>query len=326
AWRGAMWMLGEHPILGVGQGAFRAEYGQARVALTEQGVRFFREQRQVFFTNAHSDLLDSAAEWGLSGLLALTWAAGIAARNLRRRWRRPEAEGEGPPEPDPAVDFEIAAIASLGVLCLTYFPLHLGLLAYPWLLFLGGLLSGPAPERPAASEAQAGRRSSRGRPWAVMAALILLLAGASALRFEKARQLIGANRLLAASEATIFQAASRVEGSLPPALLRRNLEWLRQASQLDPAEVGVPLAEGGQYCLMQRYQAAERAYRRALKLEMRGEIYANIARCRLASGDREAALEAIDQAVLLDHTQRRTFKDILTIENQRRRKESAAGM
>ncbi|MEO1084482.1 MAG: O-antigen ligase family protein, partial [Acidobacteriota bacterium] len=99
AWRGAAWMLEQHPIVGVGHGAYRAEFGPARLELSAEGVTFFRGQKQVFFTNAHSDFLDALAEWGLLGAAVLMICAFFFVRHLRRRWRL-EADAEvarGPP-------------------------------------------------------------------------------------------------------------------------------------------------------------------------------------------------------------------------------------
>ncbi|MEM8997793.1 MAG: O-antigen ligase family protein, partial [Acidobacteriota bacterium] len=87
AGRGAAWMLGQHPIVGVGPGAYRAEFGPARLELSAEGVQFFRGQKQVFFTNAHSDFLDALAEWGLLGAAVLALCGFFFVRHLRRRWR-----------------------------------------------------------------------------------------------------------------------------------------------------------------------------------------------------------------------------------------------
>ena len=145
--------------------------------------------------------------------------------------------------------------------------------------------------------------------------LTLLIVAAGWVRFEQARQRLGASRLVAVAEASAVQAAST---RVAPTVLRRNLELLRRAGDMDPAEVAVPMAEGGHYFLLQRYDAAVRAYRRAAALEMRSEAYANLARVYLQRGERRAALAAIDRAIALDHTQRRVFRDVLRQERQRR--------
>ena len=330
AWRGALWMLEQRPVLGVGHGAFRAEYGPARFELTQRGVTFFRGQKQVFFTNAHSDALNAAAEWGGLGVLAMLFSGAVFVLVLKRRWSSPS---RAPPEADDAEpaeagseesaaeskrriaerDLELAALAALVVLCSTYFPFHLGLLAYPWLLFLSGLMA--APKTRTAAETVAPRPLKIRR--VVMFALVLGFLSVAWLRFGEARDLLGASRLVAVAEQSILQTAQG--GQVPPALLRRNLELLRRAGEMDPAEVGVPIAEGGHFFLLERHDAALRAYERAAKLEERAEIYANIGRVHLAAGRRAEAIEAIEYAVTLDHTQHRAFGDILLEEKRRRR-------
>lgn len=124
-WRAGTWMWREHPLLGVGHGAYRAEYGTAKLALVAEGTNFYRRQQQPYFANAHSELVEAAAEWGLVGLMALAWALFVLARQLR-----------APAEPLGERALLRAAVVSLGVLALTNFPLRLALVAYPYLLVL----------------------------------------------------------------------------------------------------------------------------------------------------------------------------------------------
>ncbi|MEL7061816.1 MAG: hypothetical protein AAGN46_17450, partial [Acidobacteriota bacterium] len=100
-------------------------------------------------------------------------------------------------------------------------------------------------------------------------------------------------------------------GTVTALLLQQHLDILRQAEEMNPTAVGVPIARGGQYYLLRRYAAAERAYRAALELEPRGEIWANLARTHLAAGDREAAHAAAERAMVLDHNQQRFLSSIL---------------
>ncbi len=129
-WRTALWMLREQPLTGVGHGAYRSEFAPAKLALLEQGVRFYTGLMEVGFANAHNELLETGAEWGMPGLLALAWAFWVLLAALRRAGRTPE---------DRALAW--AGTAALGVLSLAAFPFHIALVAFPALLFLSWVSS-----------------------------------------------------------------------------------------------------------------------------------------------------------------------------------------
>ncbi len=123
-WRAAWAMLWRSPATGVGQGAFRAEFADTRLALEAQGVPFYAEQQQVILATPHNEALSVAAEQGLPGLLALGWAITtlcVAARRVR------DANSRA---------LVWAGIAALAMLSLVSFPLHVASIAWPWLLFL----------------------------------------------------------------------------------------------------------------------------------------------------------------------------------------------
>ncbi len=82
-WRAAVWMLGRHPVLGVGQGAYAAEFGQAKLDLSSRGVAFYGSQ-YPFFGNAHNDVLELGADLGLAGLAALAWGLWVLVGAARR--------------------------------------------------------------------------------------------------------------------------------------------------------------------------------------------------------------------------------------------------
>ncbi len=186
-WRAALWMLGEHPWAGVGQGAYRAEFAPAKLALLGRGVAFHSGQQQNF-ANAHDEPLEVAADLGFPGLLALGWALAVMVPAARARRpvaasRRAPAAGPGASGKsgavtgDPAVAmpgaeaspgaaapagaglaprqeraagaFAAAGLVALSVLCLVDFPLRVALVAFPALLFVAWVL------RPAAAAAAA---------------------------------------------------------------------------------------------------------------------------------------------------------------------------
>jgi O-antigen ligase len=137
-WRTAVWMLREHPLTGAGQGAYRAEFAPAKLALLEQGVKFFPGLKEAGFANAHNELLEAGAEWGIPGLLALAWALWVLLAALTTRGGR---AGRGPE--DRALAW--AGTAALGILSLVDFPFRIALVAFPALLFLSWVLTVEEP-------------------------------------------------------------------------------------------------------------------------------------------------------------------------------------
>jgi len=122
-WAAAAWMFRQHPLGGVGHGAYRAEFADARLALLDQGRSFASSGASLAFANAHNDLLEVAAELGLLGLAALGWGllgVGRSARALGGH-RRP---------------LVLAGLVAAALLALAGFPFETALVAYPWLLFL----------------------------------------------------------------------------------------------------------------------------------------------------------------------------------------------
>lgn len=120
-WRAAVWMFREHPWTGVGHGAYLPEFTTAKLALLDRGTPFYTNQVQPVFANAHNEVLEVAAEWGIPGLAALGWGLWTLFAALRRR----------------ANALAWAGTAALAVLCLAHFPFRLALVAFPALLFLG---------------------------------------------------------------------------------------------------------------------------------------------------------------------------------------------
>jgi O-antigen ligase len=147
-WRAALWMVEEHPLTGVGVGAFRTEFIPAKTALLRDGVVFFAEQMNVVFANAHNDLLEVAAETGLPGLFALLFGLVLLARRLVRRQRREKARPGAPAEaPTGSAAATVstalawAGLVGIGVLSLANFPFRIAIALWPICLFLAWLLS-----------------------------------------------------------------------------------------------------------------------------------------------------------------------------------------
>ena len=136
-WRAAVWMLREEPLTGVGHGAYRAEFGTAKYALWEQGVAFYRSQHRVYFTNAHSDVLEAFGEWGLPAGAVLLWGSWMLIRGLRRLARSRERTGG---EHD-QVELMSAGLVVLAILAWTNFPFRIALVAYPAILFMSWIFA-----------------------------------------------------------------------------------------------------------------------------------------------------------------------------------------
>ena len=83
-------------------------------------------------------------------------------------------------------------------------------------------------------------------------------------------------------------------------VLYTNIELLRRAGQLDPLEIGIPIARGSQHYLLRQPQAAVEAYEEALRLEPRPEIYLNLGRALDLAGRREEASRAFFLASRID--------------------------
>jgi O-antigen ligase len=122
-WRVAVAMLQRAPIVGVGQGAYRAEYADTRLALEARGVPFYREQQQVILATPHNEALSVAAEQGIPGLLALAWAVWWLFQSTVRLTDTSQRA------------LAWAGISALAILCSVSFPLHVASVAFPWLLF-----------------------------------------------------------------------------------------------------------------------------------------------------------------------------------------------
>jgi tetratricopeptide (TPR) repeat protein len=127
--------------------------------------------------------------------------------------------------------------------------------------------------------------------------LTLLLALALAGQTVRWRDRMEASRLLSTAEALTLGVAA---GRVPSLAVGDNLVALRKAAALDPLEVGIPIARGSQYLLLDRPAAAEEAYLEALRLEPRSEVYLDLGRAQWMAGRREEALRNFGLAMHLD--------------------------
>ncbi|HEV8241183.1 MAG TPA: O-antigen ligase family protein [Thermoanaerobaculia bacterium] len=132
AWWVAERLLREHPLAGVGFGAYRAEFAAAKLRLMSEGVPFFAGHLNPSFANAHNEYLEVGADLGWPGLLALAWGAALT---LRAAWRARDRL----PGADRALCW--GGLVALALLALAYFPFRLAPVAFPALAFFGWLFA-----------------------------------------------------------------------------------------------------------------------------------------------------------------------------------------
>lgn len=128
--------------------------------------------------------------------------------------------------------------------------------------------------------------------------LAVLFLVAAFWQHARGRDRLRASALLREAEA--ISLGLLTAGQAPRAYLQQNIRNLRLAADLDPLEVGVPLALGSQFLLLSSPQAAAEAYREALAVEPRPEIYLNLGKALYLAGRKEEARENFDRAVALD--------------------------
>ncbi len=278
-WRAAVWMIGHHPLAGVGPGGYLPEFVPAKLALLDRGARFAPDPTLSVFANAHDEFLTAGAEWGIPGLAAVGWGLWVLLGTLRRL----------PPGERVLAG---AGTAALTVLALVDFPFHVALVAYPALLFLSWVL-----RRPDGGEEEESRQG--GLPAAPLAALLAgVLVLALLAQTVRWRDLALAGRLLGTVKA--LSLAMSGSGQAPPRLVAQNLEELRRAQPLDPVEVGIPIARGGQYLFfLHRPEEAAGSYREALALEPHPEAYMGLGKALWMAGRLEEARESLQRAVRL---------------------------
>ncbi len=142
AWKTAWWMLRENPWTGVGHGAFRVEFAPAKLALRDEKVRFYRFQHNTHFDNAHNEFIEAAASWGWPGVASLGWGIWVFAATGRRVGNAQRSD-ESPPgrvgREDRAV--ALAGLTALIVMAVTYFPMHIRLVSFPYLILIAAVFA-----------------------------------------------------------------------------------------------------------------------------------------------------------------------------------------
>jgi O-antigen ligase len=124
-WRGALDLIGRHPLLGVGLGNFEFAYPEVR------SVEEWRLSRRDVVDDAHNEYVHLTAETGLLGLAAFLWFLGRAARSARKVLGTPEGREEALPL--------VAGLAGLLLYAGFGFPFKDPTSGAYWWMFLGYL-------------------------------------------------------------------------------------------------------------------------------------------------------------------------------------------
>ena len=140
AWRVAARLLADHPLAGVGFGAYRAEFGPAKLRRLGEGTPFFTGHVNPSFASAHDEYLEVGADLGWPGLAALAWGIALVVRAVWRAGRRFAPA-------DRALAW--GGLVALALLALGYFPFRLGPVAFPALAWLAWLFAGESAEEAA---------------------------------------------------------------------------------------------------------------------------------------------------------------------------------
>jgi O-antigen ligase len=149
-WRAGIWMLAEHPLVGVGHGAYITRFADAKLALVEEGVPMFEGHNNPIFSNAHNEFIEVAAELGLPGLAVVGWMIGFLLHRCLRKFRESSTHEAGAALSERGeASFAIAAGVSVFVLAMGYFPMRIALTAFPIILVASWICSQeflPGPE------------------------------------------------------------------------------------------------------------------------------------------------------------------------------------
>jgi O-antigen ligase len=310
-WRAAVWMLGEHPVVGVGHGAYEAEFGNAKLALLARGVPFYPRHVFPMFVNAHNDLLEAAAEWGLLGLAALAWAVARLVACARRVGDLAGGGGRA------ASALAWGSLTAIAVLAMAHFPLRLALTAFPALVLFAWIFAAGRVEAPV--RRPSGGPSGKALFWVVLPLTLLALVAQG----DRVRDRLRASRILKGVQMVTSRGLEM--GGLPAPLLWAHVRLLGEAEELAPGSPSVPIAQGGQYLLLKRPEEAERSFRRALARGSRPEAWFGLGQAQWAAGERDAARDSFLRAVALNPRMRRDLPPIPGLERPEARRPAGAG-
>jgi O-antigen ligase len=131
-WRGALDLIGRHPLLGVGLGNFEFAYAEVR------SVEEWRLSRRDVVDDAHNEYIHLTAETGLLGLAAFLWLLGRAGRSAWHALGTPEGREEALPV--------LAGLAGILLYAGFAFPFKNPTSGAYWWMFLGYLSALTMPQ------------------------------------------------------------------------------------------------------------------------------------------------------------------------------------
>ncbi len=115
-WKVAKYMIEENPLTGVGFGGFKFDFALYKESLLSKGETFYKHHRYSYFTHAHNEYLQIAAETGLVGFLSLLYLIYTLLKKATLEY--------------------IPLLISLVVAATTFFVFHLAVITYPLSLAL----------------------------------------------------------------------------------------------------------------------------------------------------------------------------------------------
>jgi len=329
-WRMGVGVISDHPLLGVGPEGYRLAFPSVVDADYER-----RYTRRTTPDRAHNGALDTAAIFGLPGLVAyLTGTVFLVGRSWRAvQTRKPLLMGAGAAVTGYLVQqqflFPIAEIDVIfwllaGIVVATTGPMSevtkppivmaifLGSLSF--LALLGGVADVAADHRvadaqqnpliaPAATDQASSLRPDSIRYWLIAADARARNGDwpAAIGRIERALSISHLDPILLATKGRLLLAIAGSTGSDED--ISRVVGFYERLLETDPHNAQNLLRAGAAYSLAGSSAAAEEAFLRASDLAPTSAVpLANLARLYLDTGRLENALEAYESAVAIDPT------------------------
>lgn len=131
----ALGMFRDHPITGVGPGAFKFQFMEYYVRVRGVRARSDNEVRPTSFAETHNDHLQILAETGLPGLLLFFAAIVILVRRIAR------SDVSGDDRAPVARGMLVPLVVVFLLLCLAQFPLHVAITRH-LIVTMAGLMLG----------------------------------------------------------------------------------------------------------------------------------------------------------------------------------------
>ena len=291
AWRSAIELARQRPLVGFGPGTFEVEFIPGRVAAEERlGRRLANPNLEAHFAMAHDDYLEGVSTIGLLGSGAALAALALTLVRLARIAAHASSDDSSSDARPVSVCLAMATAGAISAL--TWFPLESPATSVPLLLALGRGWRLAMPEDGSVDEEGGGQDVARVWPGRVALGLIVALALPEVPRFS------GEHAIARAS--AVVQAASTSSAFPPaPSLLRMATESACAAERWIPGDTR-GLVTAGAAALFQGDPAKGLdLYARAFARSERAEIDLDLGRAYAMLDRRPEALAAFVRAVWL---------------------------